>query len=168
MQPRDAIDEMNAVWREVRPDLDPSPLDVVGRVLVLARHLEQSVETALKPHELSLGQFDILATLRRGGEGAKMTPTTLWKSVMLSSGAMTNRLDRLEGAGLISREPDPDDRRGFVVGLTPEGKTRIDAATETRFAEARASMPDLSAEQLKDLIDSLRIWLAARAGAKKG
>lgn len=159
---------MNAVWREVRPDLDPSPLDVVGRVLVLARHLEQSVETALKPHELSLGQFDILATLRRGGEGAKMTPTTLWKSVMLSSGAMTNRLDRLEGAGLISREPDPDDRRGFVVGLTPEGKTRIDAATETRFAEARASMPDLSAEQLKDLVDSLRIWLAARAGAKKG
>jgi len=164
MTPPDAIDEMNAVWRTVRPDLDPSPLDAVGRVLVLARHLEQSVEIALKPHGLSLGQFDILATLRRGGEGAKMTPTALLKSVMLSSGGMTNRLDRLETAGLLFREPDPDDRRGIVVGLTPEGKTRIDAAIETRFAEARASMPDLPPARVASLVDSLRDWLAGRFG----
>ena len=163
MMPIDPIDEMNAIWREVRPDLDPSPLDVVGRILVLARRLEHSVEIALKPHGLSLGQFDILATLRRGGDGARRTPTALLKSVMLSSGGMTNRLDRLESAGLLFREPDPDDRRGIVVGLTAEGRTRIDAAIATRFAEARTSLPDLTPTQLDALADYLRFWLAGRS-----
>ena len=157
----DLIDRMNEQWRQARPDLDPTPLEVVGRVMVLAQHLERSVTAALAPHGLSLGQFDILATLRRQGPAGRLTPTQLMQSVVLSSGGLTNRLDRLEGAGLIAREPDPEDRRGVVVGLTKQGCAAIDAATDTRFAEARASLPTLRPKEIEALADLLRKWLAA-------
>src|SRR6188768_3437722 len=114
----DRIDRMTEQWRRVRPDLDPGALGVVGRVLVLAQFLDKSVNEALARHDLSLGQFDILATLRRDGGDSGLTPTQLMRSVALSSGGMTNRLDRLESAGLIAREPDPGDRRGVVIRLT--------------------------------------------------
>ena len=84
----DLIDQMNEQWRKVRPDLDPTPLEVVGRVIVLAQYLERSVNEALAPHGLTLGQFDILATLRRQPDG-RLTPTQLLRSVVLSSGGMT-------------------------------------------------------------------------------
>src|SRR5271163_4316349 len=115
---KDVIDQMNALWQRERPDLDSAPLELVGRVIVIAQYLERSVDAALEPFGLSLGQFDILATLRRQGPQGKMTPTQLMKSVMLSSGGMTNRIDRLEQARLLRREEDPSDRRGVVVGLT--------------------------------------------------
>src|SRR5947199_4572965 len=101
MDTPDAIDRMIAAWRAARPDLDPSPLEVVGRVIVLAQHLERSVETALERHHLTLGQFDILATLRRNGPKGGLTPTQLLESVALSSGGMTARLDRLADDGLV-------------------------------------------------------------------
>lgn len=154
----DLIDRMNEQWRAVRPDLDPGPLDVVGRVLVLAQYLDRSVNAALAAHEISLGQFDILATLRRAGAG--LTPTQLMQSVVLSSGAMTSRLDRLEEAGWLKREADPADRRGVKVVLTKKGREVIDAATETRFAEAAKSMPPLSAKETRELAGLLRKWLA--------
>ncbi len=153
----DRIDRMNVAWREIRPDLDPSPLELVGRVLVLAKHLEKSVEEALKKHKLSLGAFDILATLRR--KGTKMTPGELIKSVILSSGAMTNRLDRLENAGHIKRQQDPNDRRGVVVTLTAKGKKLIDKATETRFAEAAKAIETLEQTEQTELVVLLRKWL---------
>jgi DNA-binding MarR family transcriptional regulator len=156
----DLIDRMNEQWRAARPDLDPGPLEVVGRVIVLAQYLERSVNEALAPHGLSLGQFDILATLRRRPDG-RLTPTQLMQSVMLSSGGMTNRLDRLEEAGWIRREPDPEDRRGVVVGLTRKGRTLIDAATEARFAEARNSLPPLDANEMREMKRLLQKWLAA-------
>jgi DNA-binding MarR family transcriptional regulator len=154
----DVIDQLLAAWRAARPDLDPSPLEVVGRVIVLAQHLEESVESALAKHHLTLGQFDILATLRRHPDG-RLTPTQLMQSVMLSSGGMTNRLDRLEEAGLIRRLADPSDRRGVVVELTGKGRERIDAATETRFAEARRSLPPLDPKETRALAGLLRKWL---------
>src|SRR5262245_47675119 len=101
----DVIDQLLAAWREARPDLDPSPLGVVGRVIVLAQHLEESVERALAKHNLTLGQFDILATLRRKSSRGGLTPSQLLESVLLSSGGMTARLDKLEEAGLIVRTP---------------------------------------------------------------
>jgi DNA-binding MarR family transcriptional regulator len=155
----DIIDEMNAAWGRELPELDSAALEVVGRVIVIAQHLERSVDAALAPHGLSLGQFDILATLRRQGPQGKMTPTQLMKSVMLSSGGMTNRLDRLEQAGLIRREEDPADRRGVVVGLTEKGRELIEAAAATRFEEARASLPPLSAREQAELTSLLRRWL---------
>jgi DNA-binding MarR family transcriptional regulator len=155
----DLIDQMNLSWKRERPDLDPSPLEMVGRVLVLAQHLEKSVNVALAKHGITLGQFDILATLRRQGTRGKMTPTQLMQSVMLSSGGMTNRLDRLEEAGWIKREPDPEDRRGVVIALTEKGQTLIDQATTTRFDEAKTSLPSLEESESNTLANLLRKWL---------
>jgi DNA-binding MarR family transcriptional regulator len=161
--PPDTVDQILAAWRAVRPDLDPSPLELVGRVIVLAGLLERSVDEALAKHALSLGQFDILATLRRQGAKGGMTPTQLLRSVVLSSGGMTSRLDKLEAAGLIDRKPDPSDRRGVVVSLTAKGRKVIDAATATRFQEAQDSLPDIPAGERKVLADMLRAWLTQMA-----
>jgi DNA-binding MarR family transcriptional regulator len=165
---RDLIDRMNERWRAVRPDLDPSALEVVGRVIVLAQHLERSVNAALAGHGLTLGQFDILATLRRAGPKVGLTPTQLMRSVMLSSGGMTNRLDRLEEAGLVKRRADPADRRGVVVRLTAKGAKAIDVAAAARFAEAAASLPPLSRSELAALSGLLRKWLIKVGGPADG
>ena len=156
----DLIDRLNSRWREVLPELDPSGLELVGRVLVLAQHLEKSVNTALAAHGLSLGQFDILATLRRAEPEGRLTPTQLLQNIALTSGGMTSRLDRLEQAGLIRREEDPGDRRGVVIVLTATGRSLIDAATATRFAEATNSLPKMSAKEKRELANLLRKWLS--------
>jgi DNA-binding MarR family transcriptional regulator len=161
---RDVIDDLLAAWQETRPDLDPTPLAVVGRVIVLARHLEQSVCAALDKHGLTLGQFDILATLRRHGPKGRLTPSELLGSVMLSSGGMTARLDKLEEAALISRGSDADDRRKVVIELTAKGKRLIDSATVTRFDEAKASLPKLPPAELETLEGLLRKWLSQLPG----
>jgi DNA-binding MarR family transcriptional regulator len=155
----DTIDAVVAGWRAARPDLDPTPLAAVGRVLVLAGHLARGAEEALSRHGLTLGQFDILATLRRHEEGG-LTPGQLLHSIVLTSGGMTGRLDRLEQQGLVKRSPDPGDRRGVIVQLTAKGRRAIDAATDTRFAqaaEAAGSITEKDAEQLERV---LRKWLA--------
>ena len=156
----DAVDQLLAAWKEARPDLDPSPLGIVGRVIVLAQHLEKSVATALADHGITLGQFDILATLRRKGPKGGLTPTQLLGSVMLSSGGMTSRLDTLERSDWIERHPDPSDRRGVIIELTPKGRKLIDAATATRFDEASKSRPDLNAAERTKFEVMLRMWLA--------
>lgn len=156
----DAIDGMMAAWRRELPGLDPTPLGVVGRVIVLARHLERSVNAALARHGLTLGQFDILATLRRRAPAGGLTPTQLLASVALSSGGMTARLTKLEDLKLIARKADPADRRGVVVELTAKGRKVIAAAAATRFAEAADSLPPLTANELTQLAGLLRKWLA--------
>ena len=166
--PVDVIDHLLAAWRETRPDLDPAPLGVVGRVIVLAQQLEESVGTALAKHQLTLGQFDILATLRRKGPRGGLTPSQLLESVLLSSGGMTARLDKLEEAGLIARTPDADDRRMVVIELTAKGKRVIDAATATRFAEAKASLPQLDAGEMRILVGLLRRWLSGVSERARG
>jgi DNA-binding MarR family transcriptional regulator len=156
---KDAIDQMIDCWKRELPDLDPSPLHLVGRVIVLAQHLEKSVNSVLESHQLNLGLFDILATLRRVGPAGQLTPTQLARSIMLSSGGMTNRLDRLEKLGWIERLSDPADRRGTLVALTPDGREVIEAATESRFQEANDSLPTLGAQDRKTLARLLRVWL---------
>jgi DNA-binding MarR family transcriptional regulator len=160
----DVVDRLVKKWREARPDLDPSPLEVVGRVIVLAQHLERGVEAALERHGLTLGQFDILATLRRHGKKGGLTPTQLLESVVLSSGGMTARLDALEEAGYIARRPSAADRRMVAVELTAKGRRVIDLATKTRFAEAKASLPPLDETEMGVLKGLLRRWLAHAAG----
>lgn len=163
----DVVDQLLAAWRETRPELDPAPLGLVGRVIVLAQHLEESVEKVLAEHKLSLGQFDILATLRRRSPRGGMTPSQLLESVLLSSGGMTARLDRLADAGLIVRTPDTADRRMVVIELTAKGKRVIDAATATRFAEALGSLPPLDPDEMRTLASLLRRWLVSVAGRPK-
>jgi DNA-binding MarR family transcriptional regulator len=160
----DAIDRLLAAWRETRPDLDPEPLAVVGRVIVLAQHLEESVNAALAKHHLTLGQFDILATLRRHSPKGGLTPSELLGSVLLSSGGMTARLDKLEQAALILRVADAGDRRKVLIELTAKGKRVIDAATATRFEDAKASLPPLNANEMDTLAGLLRRWLIQVAG----
>ncbi len=157
----DVIDRMIDAWRRELPGLDPSALGLVGRVIVLAQHLERSVNAALAKHNLTLGQFDILATLRRHGAKGGLTPKQLLGSVMLTSGGMTARLQKLETEELIRRLPDPNDRRGVVVELTAKGRKRIDAAAATRFAEAERSLPPVGDAERRTLEELLRAWLVA-------
>ncbi|VTR98940.1 MarR family winged helix-turn-helix transcriptional regulator [Tuwongella immobilis] len=157
----DQVDHLMADWQSARPDLDGSALHLVGRIFVLAQHLEKRVNQVLAECGLTLGTFDILATLRRHSTEGGLTPTQLMRSVMLSSGGMTNRLDRLEEAGLIQRQATPDDRRGVLVLLTELGRAKIDQATEARFHEAAESLPNWEAGEAEELTRLLRKWLIA-------
>ena len=161
------MDRLLDQWRTARPDLDSSPLELVGRVIVLAQHLERSVEAALEKHSLSLGQFDILATLRRNGKKGGLTPTQLLESVVLSSGGMTARLDALAEAGYVARKPSPADRRMVVIELTSKGRRVIDNATRTRFTEAKTSLPPLNPTEMTTLTGLLQPagWLRSRGEA---
>ena len=157
----DMVDAVIADWKTVRPNLDPTPLGLVGRVLVLADQLQRNVDNALAKHGLTLGLFDILATLRRNAKKGGMTPGQLLKGIVLSSGGLTSRLDKLEAGGLIERTDDPSDRRGVVITLTSKGRRVIDSATATRFEDAKRSLPPLPQEQRDSLEDMLRVWLAS-------
>jgi DNA-binding MarR family transcriptional regulator len=150
----DAVDRFVAQWRRERPDLDLAPMAVVGRLGRLAALATAVVEGELRRHGLKLGEFDVLASLRRAGAPFELTPGALIRQLMLSSGAMTNRLDRLEAAGLVARRPDPDDRRGVVVALTPAGRSLIDAAVADHVANEARLLAPLTATEL-DTLDSL-------------
>jgi len=155
---QDALDRIVEEWHQVRPDLDPSPLAVLGRLQRLAGLVRRRVDAILKPYGLAWEQLDVLGTLRRTGPPFQRTPTALYRACMLSSGAMTNRLDRLEGAGLVSRVPDPEDRRGILVGLTARGLEVVDeviAAVWATQAQLVASLTETEREHLSTLLRSL-------------
>lgn len=156
MDDTDLIDQIRAQWASARPELDSTGFAIVARVLVLGKFLERRVGRALAPLDLSLWAFDVLATLRRQGSPYTLTPTELSLAAMLTSGAMTNRLDRLEERGLVRREPDPDDRRGVRVVLTSAGLELIDRAIEARFQEAAHAVAGLSGTEREALEKLLR------------
>lgn len=165
MNGADAIQRIVEQWSRERPDLDPSGFEVVGRILVLAEHLKRRVGEALAPLELSLWGFDVLATLRRQGEPFRLTPTELSQATMLTSGAMTNRLDRLEAAGLVQRDRNPEDRRGVHVVLTGPGRELVDRAIAVRFDEASdavSGLDDHEREAAASLLAKLLSSLEAR------
>jgi DNA-binding MarR family transcriptional regulator len=140
----DRIDRLLAEWHAERPELDAAAMAVVGRLLSIGRLLEARANAALKPLGLHYTDLDVLATLRRGGRPYRRTPTELRDAVLITSGAMTACLDRLEGNGLIARVADPRDRRSSAAELTTEGRKRIDKAIAVRFAEAADSLANLS------------------------
>ncbi|QGQ24923.1 MarR family transcriptional regulator [Gimesia benthica] len=156
---QDLIDVLIRQWKTERPDLNVEPMGVVGRVLRLATRLERRVSETLKPYGLTVGGFDILATLRRAGDPQGLTPTELMEAVMLSSGAMTNRIDRLEEQGLVERRPSPNDRRSLQVLLTAEGRKVVDKAVADRLDEAEDALCGLKAEERDQLADLLRAML---------
>jgi DNA-binding MarR family transcriptional regulator len=124
----DPIDVILDQWRRERPDLDLTPMGVAGRIAVLARVLEARAEKAFAGHGLRQGEFDVLSALRRSGPPYTLIPSELSATLMMSRAGMTNRLDRLEAAGLVERTLDQTDRRSFRITLTTAGHKTIDAA----------------------------------------
>ncbi|HKE80746.1 MAG TPA: MarR family transcriptional regulator [Solirubrobacteraceae bacterium] len=153
---RDGVDLILEQWQRERPDLDSSPIGVIGRVSRLARELEQRLEVVYREHGLESGWHDVLATLRRTGAPFRLRPTDLTDATMLTSSGTTKRLDRLEQAGLIAREPDPDDRRGTLIRLTPAGRRLIDKVTEAHLANEKRLVGALTAAERRQLADLLR------------
>jgi DNA-binding MarR family transcriptional regulator len=153
---RDGVDLILEQWRRERPDLDHSPVGVIGRVSRLARELEQRLEPVYREHGLEPGWHDVLATLRRSGPPFRLRPTDLTNASMLTSSGTTKRLDRLEQAGLIERSPDPEDRRGTLITLTDAGRELIDTLTAAHLANERRILAALSADEQRRLADLLR------------
>jgi DNA-binding MarR family transcriptional regulator len=159
---RDGVDEILEQWQRERPDLDSSPIGVVGRISRLARELEQRLEPVYRAHGLEPGWHDVLATLRRNGPPYRLRPTEFTDQLMLTSSGTTKRLDRLEHAGLITRGPDPADRRGTLITLTPKGLQLIDSVTAAHLDNERrllASLSESERRRLADLLRKLRLGL---------
>ena len=153
---KDGVDEIIEQWRRERPDLDPSPIGVVGRVSRLAREIEQRLEPVYRDHGLEPGWHDVLSTLRRSGPPYRLRASDFTGALMLTSSGTTKRLDKLENAGLIAREPDPQDRRGVLITLTPAGLERIDRLTGAHLANERVILGALSEAEQRRLADLLR------------
>ena len=156
----DEVDELVAAWRVQRPDLDVAPLQVLSRVSRLARHLDIARRGAFAGHRLEAWEFDVLSALRRTGPPFQLTPGALLRATLVTSGTMTNRIDRLAKAGLVRREPDPRDRRGVLVTLTGQGQAVVDAALTDLLDREQALLAGLGQEQRKQLADLLRTLLA--------
>lgn len=152
----DIVDVLLEQWVRERPDLDAAAMAVVSRLLMLYKHLEQGADRALIGLGLTLWQLDVLAVLRRSGPPFALSPTQLMQAVTLSSGAMTNRIDRLENAGWVERLPDPADRRGVLIQLTAAGKELVDRAMPVRFDQARDITQALTPEEFDALANLLR------------
>ena len=156
MPERDGVDTILEQWQRERPDLDSSPIGVIGRISRLARELEARLEPVYKAHGLEPGWHDVLATLRRTGPPYQLRPTEFTDALMLTSSGTTKRLDRLEHAGLITRAPDPADRRGTLITLTPKGLELIDNVTEAHLDNERKLLAALSESEQRRLADLLR------------
>jgi len=133
----DEVDRIVEAWGRQRPDLDFSPLEVLSRVDRLSRHLDRARREAFRRSDLEPWEWDVLSALRRAGEPYQLSPKQLLQQTLVSSGTMTNRIDRLVGRRLVRREADPGDGRSILVTLTEEGRTRGDAAI-TRRVDAEA------------------------------
>ncbi|WP_042412651.1 MarR family winged helix-turn-helix transcriptional regulator [Streptacidiphilus anmyonensis] len=156
----DEVDRLVAAWRRERPDLDVEPLEVLSRVSRLARHLDRARRAAFAEHALEPWEFDVLTALRRAGAPYQLSPGQLLTQTLVTSGTMTNRIDRLAGKGLVQRLPDPDDRRGVLVRLTQGGQERADAALSGLLDHERAILGELSTSQRGDLAGLLRQLVA--------
>ncbi len=152
----DEVDRLVAAWGRERPDLDVGPMQVLSRVTRLARHLDLARRQAFAAHDLETWEFDVLSALRRAGEPYELSPGRLIRETMVTSGTMTNRVDRLTTKGLVARLPDPADRRGVLVRLTPEGRTRVDAALAGLLEHERLLLHELSDDDRETLAGLLR------------
>ena len=157
----DAVDQILAQWHKERPDLDVSPMGTIGRTTRLASHLKKAIGKTFVKFGLNPGEFDVLATLRRAGHPYQLSPTELFKSMMVSSGTMTHRIDRLEKAELVLRVPDPSDRRGTLIQLTDKGFSLIEAAVEAHVANEHRILSALEKSELEDLSQLLRKLLVS-------
>src|SRR3954447_7954789 len=163
MSERDAVDDVWDQWRQARPDIDPKDLDVmatVGRMNRLRSYIDQTLRTYFAQYGLDFSEFDVLATLRRSGGVEGVSAGALLRSAMVTSGAITNRVDKLTAKGLVERAVHKDDRRSVLVKLTPEGQRLVDdillghLKNEARFLEA---LDDDERDQLNALLRKLLV-----------
>jgi DNA-binding MarR family transcriptional regulator len=152
----DEVDELVLAWRRERDDLDLAPVEVFSRISRLARLLDLARREAFTAQSIETWEFDVLAALRRAGRPYQLSPGQLLKETMVTSGTMTNRIDRLTGRGFVERSPDPNDRRGVLVGLTAAGKNAVDGAFETLLSSERDLLGELSAAERRQLADLLK------------
>lgn len=152
----DEVDRLVAAWRRERPDLDVSPLEVLSRLSRLARHLDRARRVAFAEKDLQVWEFDVLSALRRSGDPYRLSPGALLNQTLVTSGTMTNRIDRLAERGLVRREPDPTDRRGVLVVLTEEGLAQVDGALAHLLKHEQELLVGLTPRQREQLADLLR------------
>lgn len=160
MKQQDEVDRILAEWGAARPDLDLAPLTVFSRMTRIAKHLDRARAQAFERSGLSSWEFDVLAVLRRGGAPFRLSPKILVQRTMVSSGTMTNRIDRMVQRELVRRLTDPNDGRGVLVEMTPRGLTLVDAAM-TRLSDAEemllGGVPRAERERLAVLLRRLAL-----------
>ena len=160
MPAHDEVDRIVDSWLRERPDLDFTPLQVLSRVARLSKHLDRARRTAFSRSELESWEFDVLSALRRAGSPYELSPKALLQQTLVSSGTMTNRIDRLVERGLVTRRSAPNDGRGILVGMTPAGLSHVDEAI-TRLLDAEATLlatlPSVEQERLAGLLRKLSL-----------
>ncbi|MET8429700.1 MarR family transcriptional regulator [Nocardia sp. NPDC004860] len=152
----DAVDQITAAWRQQRPDVDTSPMEIFGRLARLGRIVDRELSDFFRTHGLERWEFDVLATLRRSGNESGLSAGALNKAAMITSGAITNRIDRLTAKGWVERIPDPRDRRAIQVHLTDSGRALIDRILPLHMDNERRLLADLSPTDRETLIPLLR------------
>jgi DNA-binding MarR family transcriptional regulator len=158
---QDEVDRLVAAWARERPDLDVRPLEVLSRITRLSRHVDRARGAAFAAHDLDGWEFDVLAALRRAGRPYMLSPGALVAQTLVTSGTMTNRIDRLESRGLVTRAPDPNDRRGVRVRLTVRGKDSVDSALADLLESEQELLAALSTRQQDQLSALLRSLVVA-------
>ena len=153
---RDEVDDLVDAWARERVDLDLAPVEVFSRISRLSRHLDLARREAFAEHHIESWEFDVLAALRRAGAPYELSPGRLLRETLVTSGTMTNRVDRLESRGFVGRQPDPADRRGVQVRLLPAGKAAVDGAFGALLEAEQALLADLSPGDREALAGLLR------------
>ncbi len=157
----DRVDKIRAQWNRERPDLDVTPMELIGRFKRISQHLSQGMDKTFAAHGLNSASFDVLATLRRSGPPYRLSPGDLLATMMVTSGTMTNRIDQLEKAGLVKRIHNPKDGRSVIISLTDKGFAIVEAAV-TEHVETQARLTSgLSAKERATLNGLLRKFLKA-------
>jgi len=164
----DRAEQAARQWANERPDMDTRPMILLGRLaeaaLVIAR---DRLNPLFAQFGLQPGEFDVMATLRRNGAPYALTPTDLYEAAMISSGSMTNRIDRLEKAGWVERRPNPADKRGVLVGLTAAGLALIERVVEAHVANQRQIVSGLSEQEQAQLAELLNRLLVTQEESLK-
>jgi DNA-binding MarR family transcriptional regulator len=158
--PGDSVDALVAEWRRERPDLDPSPVEILGRLHRVSARLQRRIEGWLEPLGLTWESFSLILTLRRSGAPFALRPTDLYRESLLTSGAITNRIDRVEQQGLVRRRQDPSDGRAMVVQLTAAGRRLADKAAEIHFRALAETFGGVSRQDCAELNRSLAKLMA--------
>ena len=153
---RDEVDRLVEAWNRERSDLDLRPMEVLSRVSRLSHHLDRARRQAFAEHGIESWEFDVLAALRRAGAPYQLSPGQLIRETLVTSGTMTNRVDRLTARGLVERQPDPRDRRGVLVRLTDEGRSTVDGALSGLLEREHELLAGLNVTNQKRLASLLR------------